>query len=159
MKELLALDPGVHACGFAYWREVDLITCGVAHVDHDLGMVQGAQLLYSQIAHATRKQTFKHVAIERMRIYEKFSRRGDQNDLLDIAFVSGLLVDKLAIGATVVYRPTAHEWKGTLPKALLEERVRTVLPQVDSMVLEVPKGLRHNAFDAVGIGLWIRKAK
>lgn len=145
MNHLVAIDPGVKACGVAVF---------------DSGRLTLA--LHQEVTPAT---TFTrqnwcffaggHVVIEMPRIYPGSRQKGDQNDLMRLAVVVGRLYEAaLAAGSTVeLVEPRA--WKGTLDGDAMVERIKGRLPIGESSQVFLPTAasLQHNVWDAIGIGL------
>lgn len=75
--------------------------------------------------------------------------KGDPNDLLRVAEVSGAL----AWDFTNVYWYEARKWKGQVPKAVMGKRILKCLTEEELKVLG-PLAKNHNVLDAVGIGLY-----
>jgi len=94
------------------------------------------------------------VIIEHMRSYAFQRQKGDQNDLLDLAVVEGILIAD-ALHFELVEPRT---WKGTRPKRVQAKVITDALKPEEKAVLESVHGKRvHNAIDAAGIGLWALK--
>ncbi len=78
------------------------------------------------------------------------------NDLIDVAFAAGWIAR--AGGAhrhrVTLVRPAA--WKGQVPKEVMVCRVVDRLSEDEHARVRLPtrRGLAHNLWDAVGIGLW-----
>lgn len=79
-------------------------------------------------------------------------------DLLRLQAIGGIVAGR-CVGprGPVRYLP-ALEWKGQVPKEVTQHRVRRALnaeelERLDFALAEYPKGLGHNLYDAVGIGL------
>lgn len=68
-----------------------------------------------------------------------------------VAHVSGMLPSDVR---RTVYRP--REWKGTLKKEAFTKRILERLTPQERQLIEAiqPEGLRHNATDAAGLGLF-----
>jgi hypothetical protein len=92
--------------------------------------------------------------IELPRVYPGTKAKGDPNDLIAVAAVAGAWAASLP--SVTFLAPS--EWKGQLPKRVCEERIRAKLSARELETLErclgpIPRSLRHNALDAVGIAL------
>lgn len=152
MTVLLSIDPGRRTLGWASYRGGRLEEAGLAIADRD-DLPTAAR----ELAAAVRVPAgLERVVIERMRIYPGPQQRGDQNDLLDLAFVGGFLAGRVV--PVRVELVTAHEWKGTVPKDVMHRRIDEALDAAEGTTLgkcleRVAKSLRHNVKDAVGIGL------
>lgn len=89
-------------------------------------------------------------------VRQRGSGKGDPNDLIDVAGVAAAFVQaaKNAFGARVVWAPKPEEWKGQLPKAVTEMRVKEKLKPEELARIEDPgPGLLHNVYDAIHLGL------
>jgi len=88
-------------------------------------------------------------------------RKGDQNDLIQLTLVSGLIAGILVQRAGArLYRYKPEQWKGTIPKPkrgeeyIVKKRVTSRLDAAElAAIVPCPASLEHNVFDAVGIGL------
>lgn len=157
MSRMLAIDPGRRAIGWALFCGSDLDLCGLIRAN-EADLPTDALRMAREV-----DRTVCRLVIERMRVYPIQQQKGDQNDLLDLSFVSGVVVGVVAgnkaQGETHVELVTARDWKGQVPKDVVHKRILAVLSSNERLVLEkgtakVPASLRHNVLDAVGIGLW-----
>lgn len=103
-----------------------------------------------------------HRTIEHMRIYPGPQQKGDQNDLLDLAFLEGAL----AAAASSFSLVPARSWKGNVKKDVLQERISkrfditkggdpiesAVFHDAVQKIRSAEK--RGSVIEAVGIGLW-----
>lgn len=92
-----------------------------------------------------------HVFIECPRIYP--TGTPNPNDLITLAVMVGEYKEyfRSAASVTLVF---PQNWKGQLPKAVTEQRVRARFPDVDRWLVGIPKGKQHNVLDAVGIACY-----
>jgi hypothetical protein len=136
--DLISVDPGVKHSGFAFWHRGDLV--GAFLVPADTPMPNHFPDVPCEIV------------IELPQVYrERRKQKGDQNDLVNLAFAAGRIAGALGLPVTC-YRP--HDWKGSVPKDVMVERVRSCLSPEELSKMDLPApSLRHNVFDAVGIGL------
>ena len=92
------------------------------------------------------------LAIELPQVYLASRSRGDPNDLIQLALVVGAF-EMWFEGRVFKYKP--HEWKGSVPKPIMAERILKRLGDDEkeqrSRKLEEPYQL--NTIDACGIGL------
>lgn len=69
-----------------------------------------------------------------------------------------LVVGRLTQNDSIYVRP--RKWKGNVKKDVMTRRiaaqVKKEFPDLHKQLAKVPAGVRHNALDAVGIGLWYR---
>lgn len=138
MRTLLAIDPGKHT-GFALFYEGELVRCGVVTPYQDMG----AGCLGPD-----------QVVIEFPRIYPQGHPR--PNDLLELAAVAGRYEERFRDSRIELIYP--REWKGTISGDIMCRRIETSLTPIQADVLAAYKGgHRHNAIDAIGLGLWSLK--
>lgn len=152
---VLSIDPG-RKMGWAAWYSRSLVGCGVATTKKkDIG--EAAKELADLIP-----QRPQITIVEEMVHYPGKSRtQGTQealaNDLIQVT-AFGALVAGL-IGSEVVRYIPAQKWKGTRPtEGVVDRAVEKALASEELEVYhkslgELPKGIRHNLVDAVGIGL------
>lgn len=139
MATVTAIDPGADA-GVACFVDGALFWCGVVH-----------EPTAEQVAGAS------DVVLEEPQVYRR--GRGDPNDLIKLARLVGRW-EELGRGAGArVHRVRPRTWKGTVPKSIHNARTLALLSSSERHVVEqdldrVARAVRHNAIDAVGIGLW-----
>lgn len=100
-----------------------------------------------------------NAVIEKPRIYPQVKqRKGDLNDLVDLAMVAGAVaagVDEPYFVRTLY----PHEWKGNMPKEKMTALIRSRLSDSESNLVALEERacgrLIHNVLDAVGIGLYV----
>lgn len=134
--KILAIDPGVHFCGWALFGcgERPLTRCGYTDVANAIYLSE-----YAGMDHT--------VVVERP---QADGRPARLRDLLDLAVVAGQLAG--SVGRLV----TPRQWKGNVPKAVCHARLFGRIPQatIDACIPSVLKSKRHNVYDAVALGLW-----
>jgi len=138
---LIAIDPGKHAVGWAAFGDDGLSACGMLEIGA-LGYLAGRR---PDVA-----------VIEVPQIYDRRRWKGDPNDLIDVAIAAGMARQALCDAAEVVLvKPAA--WKGQRAKAIDTEYTSGLLSLPERAVIDrcgVAKSKRHNVIDAIGIGLW-----
>jgi hypothetical protein len=156
---ILAIDPGVKNCGWAIIREGNLQACGLLRetnenfVDNIGSMCNTLSNVWEE--HISGTKMPQYMVIERMKIYNV--SKGDPNDLIPLSILAGSLWTTMK--PLAVSFPTAPEWKGSVPKDVLIERVRKNFSQTELAILQndietLPKSLIHNVYDAVCLGKW-----
>lgn len=140
MSTLLAIDPGVHKSGVAFFRGREL---------------EWAKYFDSTAVGTLRSFSASRVVIEFPRIYRAAKQKGDQNDLLMLALTVGRFEAWLGGWPTTVDLIYPRDWKGTLdPDAMIERIQERLEPyETDHVYLPTAASLHHNVWDAVGIGL------
>jgi hypothetical protein len=151
---LLAVDPGLRACGCAVFRDGQLV-----RAEHVKGSKNGeraeawTQMFYA-IWESTKSDRVEELAIEFPTTYGGKSSRGDTRDLLDLASVVGAICAGFLHAKIKVYLPA--EWKGQCDTdKIILPRVLKRLSEAEQAAVIWPsaKSLRHNVTDGIGIGL------
>ena len=148
---LFAIDPGLRWCGLAAFDGQTLVRAELVRNDVDKARGPPVWLrMADAVKHAVYRQSAIHtfrLIIEVPRIYpHSADQKGDLNDLLELAGVVGALTGVFSL-VSFVY---PADWKGQLPKKVMNERV------LKTLTLEEGNALvhhDHNTLDAVGIGL------
>ena len=150
----LAVDPGLRGCGVALFDDSALQWASyVENIMRD-GRGPPRHGAMARRVHNVVSSQFgfvKNLVVEFPRIYPKGpkDRRSDPNDLLDVAGVAGALA---AIYEEVCW-VFPQEWKGQVPKEVMNARVmKRLTPEEAGRIVSVGSK-DHNTLDAVGIGL------
>jgi hypothetical protein len=155
MGKLIAIDPGVKMCGFAVFADDELVDAGIVRPSkRNRKSLFDSAYSMANLLRDKAVLSFADLVVERMRIYNKLAQEGDPNDLLDVAYVTGIIVGRLACYFRTLRTPTAHEWKGNIPKPIHHERIKRDCPQAEPLAQKTAKTYRHNVYDAIGLGLW-----
>lgn len=144
MTHLLSIDPGKNL-GWASFCDGSLNGCGVISDALDLDRLCGRLPRYDKIV----------LVIEKPQVYQGRKSKGDPNDLIDLAVQAGFVVGRLRPSKTVWPKPAT--WKGQVPKEVVERRVLAILTEQEKELVghaDVRRSVRHNMYDAIGIGLW-----
>jgi hypothetical protein len=177
---LLAVDPGLRACGCAVFSDGVLIAAGLpagaarASLTEKLKGTADPNALdmhrpderaevFVSMARAVRAWaapygTISELAIEMPRIYPRGSQREekrgtDPNDLLHLTAVVGAICAAFASAETTVYLPS--EWKhGNISKEIQHPRVLARLAPAElATIPKLAASRLHNVMDGVAIGL------
>lgn len=168
---MLGVDPGKNALGWGYHGSAGFLVAGGVVRYESSGAPGGDQLadiarflmraLYRDLAHLPPSNT---LIVERMKIYPGPQQKGDQNDLLDLAYIGGgVHLLPVVSPDAVILTPTAHEWKGQLTKEMfLASRIKPNLSPIELQLAEVslqstPASLRHNGWDGMALPMWAGK--
>lgn len=151
----LFIDPGLRGVGAALFDGPVLTRASYVKnpVEHGRGYFAHASL-----AHAVRA-AYPHdvrVFIEHPRVYPGMPET-DPNDLLDVVAVGSAIASQYfgAPSVEMVKTVFPSEWKGTVKKEVMTERIYKKLTPEELLCIEqCPRHLFHNVLDAVGIGLW-----
>ena len=147
----LYVDPGIQHCGMAVFDGPDLTWAGLVSRPKSAHRLSGPAL--GPVA----GHSYVVGAVEMMRIRPEARRKGNQNDLVDVAFVAGSIGPRLGVFLQPVWPET---WKGQVPKKIMVGRVVDKLTATEMGYIDWPSGggptggLNHNVADAIGIGLW-----
>lgn len=98
------------------------------------------------------------LAVEKPQVYPQSPV--PPNDLITLAMKAGRYVGAFDGPGLETVTVLPHEWKGNIPKDICEARIRRALAIPELSVatdaeMEVPKSLRNNMWDAIGIGLFV----
>jgi hypothetical protein len=152
---MLTIDPGLRTLGWALWTGDRLEAAGLVRRDTGgRGPEQWAAMARGLYTSITPYRVLRPVTLvcEIPQVY----RRGKCNpaDLIELAGVVGACVGQLNVLSCEGVLPAA--WKGQVPKRIHQKRILGRLGPEEAKVVTsiMPEGLRHNAIDAVGIGLW-----
>lgn len=167
---LLCIDPGFaekSGCGIAYFRPRDgrgegeprLERAGVIGTTPYMPLRERARLIYQTLWGPVPGQPVGLLEgcradlyiVELPRIYPFRKQRGDQNDIVDLAYLAGAL-DNLGCDGELV---PPRNWKGTMDPDAMTRWILTRLDDQEKAVIDsiMPAGKRHNAIDAAGLGL------
>lgn len=155
MSTLLALDPGLRGCGVALFRQ-DRTLEWCAYVrsgSKALDLLGVLDMARAVVGWVTPHEVYQ-LAVEWPQVYVGSKQKGDPNDLIALAGVVAAVCTAFPTAGVTRYKP--RDWKGQVPKEVIEARVNKRLSDAERAVLDgcgCPKSLRHNAVDAVGIGL------
>lgn len=157
--KLLAVDPGVRACGWALFEydshckliECDLVQSVSVAYPTDIPHFMDMSILLSRIP-------CNRFIVERPQLYRERRQKGRQEDLARLLVLCGVLCGMRQYGELVL----PHDWKGGVPKPdpvsdigsyIVHRRNQEALGK-DYLPKAVPPGKAHNVADAVGLGLW-----
>lgn len=161
---LLAIDPGFsakNATGMALFHPTlrMLVAAGVARRRADLDDLAAQHAVAVEAvswakSHLPHDGALTHLVSEWPQVYPDERRKDPNTSLLPlcgiVGHVSGMLNPYLS---RKVYTP--REWKGTVDPDAFIERIYIRLDSRERAIVDsvMPASLRHNAVEAVGIGL------
>lgn len=163
--DLIAFDPGLRCSGISFFADGVLVDARIARISQGAGRdCRGAHAMASAVLKTVADRPLDppvEVIYERPQVYMS-GAGGDPDDVMQLAYVNGAVAGRL----TTIHRPRdlrfkgyyARQWKGQVPKNIHHSRVREALDddelgRLDSGLDGVAASLRHNALDAVGLGL------
>lgn len=143
---MIAIDPGKLSSGFAVFEKDHEHTWRL----FDCGFLPNDKLREKVARHSL-------MVSEKMRVYRQEFWKGDPNDLVDVSIELGRLMQASLDPSPVLLLP--QTWKGQTPKDVMRERVTSRLSAPENLKLEtrlsaIKSNVRHNVYDAVGIGLF-----
>lgn len=144
---LLAIDPGKHGVGWAVFSHGSvLISAGYRQFVWRCELVRWI--------HVVRPN---EMVIEVPQVYTgaKNTKGADPADLIEVAITVGACMAAMPAGAPITKVAPAG-WKGQVPKHIMQKRCDSGLKPSERKVIDdsdVTYHLRHNMWDAVGIGL------
>jgi hypothetical protein len=161
MIYLVSIDPGLRGCGIAVFDKAKARLLRAAYVtnpntkergykSHALMARELANWLASEMK--TLPAALSQVIIELPRIYPgPQQQKGDLNDLLDVTGVGSAFA--ALCNPSAVQHVIPSEWKGQVPKKVMNERVLKALDNVEVGNVRHAGSKDHNTLDGVGIGL------
>jgi hypothetical protein len=140
---IVAFDPGTKAVGVAVFSDEGELL--VAYLVRGIGPLDVTSRVNA---------TGKYVFVEYPRVYPAGKGKGDPNDLVEVALVSGGLGARAARLDSTVRLVCAPEWT-RVPKDIQNARTLAALTDSEKSRIEAcPSSLKHNVIDAIGLGLW-----
>ncbi len=144
---ILAIDPGACTGWAIFLPGVGLHSAGVCTVD-DL----------SSPMFDTFAPRHAELVIEIPQVYRAALSKGDPNDLIKVAVQAGRWIERAKLRGWGVREVHPTTWKGQIPKEIHHARIENALLADEraraSSALSLPKSKRHNALDAIGLGLF-----
>lgn len=139
-----SFDPGGSCAAYAIFIGSALVECGLSRtkIKDVFGRAQAHRaLVWARM---------QHWGVTRVRgeamVFRQESNKGDPQILIDLNLITG------CVGTEWI---APHSWKGMVPKEEHQPKILSALSAKERALVEaiMPNGLRHNAIDAVGIGL------
>jgi hypothetical protein len=160
MRALLAIDPGLQGTGLAFWEDRSKLAPSRVYVirskaDEDWVLRAEAIAVHLRTSFPPRVgERHLTLACELMEMHGSARARmmwhGDlQRTLVLIGMMTMVMRQH---GADRVRLIPPSEWKGQLPKSVVERRIQSTLGRKVCENLEI----KTHGWDAVGIGLWVK---
>ena len=97
--------------------------------------------------------------VEIPEIYRSRHSKGDPNHLIPLAKQCGMVQGLAETNGALYHEYKPKAWKGQLPKHVMRNRIkalRILTPHEEHVLQTTPfsKEEEHNAWDALGLGLW-----
>lgn len=144
-KYILSIDPSINYCGVAvHRRNGDLLVYTLLRPSSKCSShLDKSRSIYNQVRVLLDAYPKTQLIIECPQYWGAAGYLARESGaLFKLTFVCGMLFS-LADDVIVV---TPNDWKGQLPKAVVNNRLRKIYPDVDIAKLD------HNIVDAIGIG-------
>lgn len=152
---MICVDPGLRGCGVACFDDGTGELSWAGYVKNPNKKDRGPRAHYemaSAVANMLHRSDFDaQLVVEFPVIYPGVSEI-DPNDLVDLAGVDGALAAHM-IRPETVRHVTPREWKGQVPKKIMNRRVLSKLSDIEKSRIEKVGAKDHNTLDAIGIGL------
>jgi hypothetical protein len=140
----IAVDPGGAVLAWAVFRDGVLVACGL-HRTKEKDTFARAQVHRGFVD--TLKELYEtNIVVSEAMWYAK--RRGARpQDIINLNLIAGAVATEWVL---------PHAWKGMVAKEIHQPWVWAELQESEKEIVRAvkPDYLRHNAVDAVGIGLW-----
>lgn len=159
LQHRMTVDPGLKGTGYAIWRarhwdrsspptEVGVIHPQIS-VGNDLDGMRRSKEIANRLWDLTTGWNCTHVFVEDPAYFDSAggqmsARRGD---LKKLVFLAGMICGRLIYQSQIV---RVNDWKGQLPKVVVEARVRSALGDDNC------EGYHSHIWDAVGMGLYLK---
>mgnify|MGYP000665018398 CR=1 FL=1 len=158
----LTVDPGLRGCGCAIFKDGVLFRAAyVFNSDKEGRGPTSHSHMATEVHRWVGRQLPPLPDMERLHVFVEFPRvyphsdqqKGDLNDLLDVAGVASAVAAAFFPAQIKHFYP--QEWKGTIKKAVMTERIKKSLNSGEQMKVEKAGSKDHNTYDAAGIGLHV----
>lgn len=150
----IGIDPGARYFGAAIGRENKLVAATVfrGHEDN-VGPVlieQFALWVFRQVGTGSRE-----FIGELPKVYSAGQQKGDQNDLIRVAYSLGVVLSTGRAGVDSIQLVSPREWKGTVEGEAMITRILGRLSDEERKTIDVDRSAdKEHAVDAAGLILW-----
>jgi len=135
---ILAIDPGLRACGIATMIDGQITTRTVRP------QAEALPDRIREICGQIPPGGWGLFVIERPQVYRGRRQKGDPNDLISLAMLVGALIVRVSYRKLLL--PMPAQWKGSVPKEIHHRRIRARIPDLSRC--------SKDALDAVGLALY-----
>jgi hypothetical protein len=136
-----AIDPGLTATGYAVFDTGVLVMAGIVRTSPKAALEDRIRKIHLALYDLPADRLVERMVVRGGR------NKGNPQILCDLNLLAGALGNDWVV---------PHQWKGMLPKEVHQPRILATLSPGEKALVEAikPASLRHNAVDAVGIGLY-----
>lgn len=146
----LSVDPGIRGTGYALWDGKLLKRTGIFASRSEDWLEAGGQVA-SQLHQFACKERVEAVYCEFPAYFQSAGAQvvARSGSLVKLAWFVGFLSALFITGFKTFRFVEVNEWKGQLPKDVVELRIRKIMGE------KVTKKFKTHIWDAVGIGLYV----
>lgn len=152
---VMAFDPGIRVAGLAVFGSSRLVYATVVRSPE---LTERGPVAWLAMSKAVKQKLLDagfpwlhEVVVERMMVYRK--QIGDPDNLLNLEGINGAVV--ATVDADAYYGYLARIWKKSLQKDYNLDLIESLLsPEELACIEDMPASIRHNAIDAIGLGLY-----
>mgnify|MGYP001572486593 CR=1 FL=1 len=147
----MTIDPGTNGTGFAIWNNEGILKeYGVINPPSKYTeWRERAEYVVSQLEIEIKfySPSISSYYVEEPSFFQSTGGRvtASSGSLVKLSMLVGMIIDHFNAKTVKV-----NEWKGQLPKRVVENRVKKILGK------EKSKNIKSHAFDAIGIGLYLQ---
>ena len=154
LQYTLSMDPGIRGCGIAVWAGGKLLSAQYVPNPVDKGNDVRA-IVQMAVAVIKEAGNIDVLVVETPQIYNESASKKNDNDILPLVGVDGAVAALLhAQGTRHFHQYLPREWKGQVPKEIMQKRIEGRLTLDETTGIFLPcASLRHNVWDGIGIGL------
>jgi hypothetical protein len=141
------IDPGSPLVGWACFEGGRLVLCGISRTPKEMKDVRArAEFHKAALVDLGAYAPASEGVLSECMWFRHSGKRMDPQDLIDVNLVAGHVATRWTL---------PHEWKGMVSKENHQPKILEKLDEKELALVNavMPKSLRHNVIDAVGIGL------
>ncbi len=153
---LLAVDPGAHDAGVAFFIDGRLLECALLRPKPDTPyeVARHVGMWARRVAMNSGSGRVNRLVCEGQFVYPG-PRRNNPNDLFPLAQVVGGVMQTVDCFERNIVMP--KEWTGSVPKEVRHRRFLATLDAHETAIIlgtKCPKTKLHNVIDACALGRW-----
>src|SRR3990167_4151964 len=146
---MVTIDPGINGTGYAIWGNKELKKYGVIIPPKQFKSLKdkaGYIITQLDIAMCKYLSKFNKVYVEEPAFFQSAGGRvtAGSGSLIKLTLLVGMIINKFDAMSVKV-----NDWKGQLPKEVVIQRIKNTLK-------EQVKDVKTHAWDAIGMGLYLK---